>query len=327
VRRGDNLFSVSMLAIDAKTGKYRWHFQQVHHDLWDYDSPNPVILFDAVYDGKARKGIAEVGKTGFVYILDRETGKPLVGIEERAVPQEPRQATAATQPYPSGEPVVPHEVDIVPEGFELVNNGRIFTPFWDKPVIVKPLGTGGANWPPSSYDPETNLFYVCANDGAAAYSTREGGVEWEMPKPGTRYFGGEYTRSGAQRRGIFAAVDLKTNRLAWRQQWAEMCYAGSIVTRGGLVFIGRTDGRLTALDKANGKLLWEFETDAGLHAPVTTFERNGKQYVVALSAGSFFPGTKHGDSVWLFSLDGGAALPSGAGAPSSTGTESEVLKH
>jgi PQQ-dependent dehydrogenase (methanol/ethanol family) len=328
VRRGDNLFSVSMLAIDAKTGKYRWHFQQVHHDLWDYDSPNPVILFDAVYDGKARKGIAEVGKTGFVYILDRETGKPLVGIEERAVPQEPRQATAATQPFPLGDDVIPHELDIVPEGFELVNNGRIFTPFWDKPVIVKPLGTGGANWPPSSYDPETNLFYVCANDGAAAYSTREGGVEWEMPKPGTRYFGGEYTRSGAQRRGIFAAVDLKTNRLAWRQQWNDMCYAGSIVTRGGLVLIGRTDGRLTALDKANGKLLWEFETDAGLHAPVTTFERNGKQYIVALSAGSFFPGTKHGDSVWLFSLDGGAALPSGAGTSgAAAGTESEVLKH
>jgi PQQ-dependent dehydrogenase (methanol/ethanol family) len=327
VRRGDNLFSVSMIAIDAKTGKYRWHFQEVHHDLWDYDAPNPVILFDAVYDGKPRKGIAEVGKTGFVYILDRETGKPLVGIEERAVPQEPRQATAATQPYPIGEPVVPHEIDIVPEGFELVNNGRIFTPFWDKPVIVKPLGTGGANWPPSSYDPETNLFYVCANDGAAAYSTREGGVEWEMPKPGTRYFGGEYTRSGAQRRGIFAAVDVKTNRLAWRQQWAEMCYAGSIVTRGGLVFIGRTDGRLTALDKTNGKLLWEFETDAGLHAPVTTFERNGKQYIVALSAGSFFPGTKHGDSVWMFSLEGGAASPSGAATSGSAGGDSEVLKH
>jgi PQQ-dependent dehydrogenase (methanol/ethanol family) len=328
VRRGDNLFSVSIIAIDARTGKYRWHFQEVHHDLWDYDAPNPVVLFDAAYDGKSRRGIAEVGKTGFVYILDRETGKPLVGIEERAVPQEPRQATAATQPYPIGEPVVPHEIDIVPEGFELVNNGRIFTPFWDKPVIVKPLGTGGANWPPSSYDPETNLLYVCANDGAAAYSTREGGVEWEMPKPGTRYFGGEYTRSGALRRGIFAAVDVRTNRLAWRQQWAEMCYAGSIVTRGGLVFIGRTDGRLTALDKANGKLLWEFETDAGLHAPVTTFERNGKQYVVALSAGSFFPGTKHGDSVWMFSLEGGvAALPSGAGTPGSAGGDAEILKH
>ena len=100
VRPGDNLFSVSMVAIEAKTGKYRWHFQQVHHDLWDYDSPNPVVLFDAMYDGRLRKGIVEIGKTGYVYILDRETGKPLVGIDEVPVPQEPRQATAATQPIP-----------------------------------------------------------------------------------------------------------------------------------------------------------------------------------------------------------------------------------
>jgi alcohol dehydrogenase (cytochrome c) len=321
VRAGDNLFSVSMVAIEAKTGKYRWHFQQVHHDLWDYDSPNPVILFDAVYDGEPRKGIVEVGKTGFVYILDRVTGKPLIGIEERPVPQEPRQATAATQPYPLGDPVVPHEVDITPEGFKLINNGRIFTPFWDTPVIVKPLGTGGANWPPSSYDPETNLFYVCAHDGAAGYSTKEGGAEWAMPTPGSRYFGGEYTRTGVPRRGIFAAVDLKTNRIAWRQQWAEMCYAGSTVTRGGLIFVGRNDGRLTALDKANGDLLWEFQADAGIHAAVSTFEHDDKQYVVALAAGSFFPGTKRGDSLWLFALDGAAAPavdPSG-GAPSGQG--------
>ena len=309
VRPGDNLFSVSMIALDAKTGEYRWHFQQVHHDLWDYDAPNPVILFDAEYDGEMRKGIAEVGKTGFVYILDRETGEPLVGIEERPVPQEPRQATSPTQPYPIGEAVVPHEIDIEPEGFRLVNNGRIFTPFWDEPVVMKPLGTGGANWPPSSYDPETNLFYVCAQDGAAAYSTSEGGVEWLMPTPGGRYFGGEYQRSGLPRQGIFAAVDLRTNRLAWRKQWADMCYAGSIVTRGGLVFVGRNDGRLTALDKANGDLLWEFQADAGIHAAVSTFENKGKQYVVALAAGSFYPTTKHGDSVWLFSL-GGERVPS-----------------
>jgi glucose dehydrogenase len=280
-----------------------------------------VILFDAVYDGRLRKGIVEVGKTGFVYILDRETGEPLVGIEERPVPQEPRQATAATQPYPLGDAVVPHEIDMTPEGFELINNGRIFTPFWDEPVVMKPLGTGGANWPPSSYDPETSLFYVCAHDGAAAYSTKEGGVEWVMPKPGGRYFGGEYTRSGVPRRGVFAAVDVKTNRIAWRQQWGEMCYAGSIVTRGGLIFIGRNDGRLTALDKANGDLLWEFETDAGIHAAVSTFERDGQQYVVALSAGSFFPGTTRGDSVWLFSLDGGAAPSGGNAQPAGGGTQ------
>jgi alcohol dehydrogenase (cytochrome c) len=325
VRPGDNLFSVSMVAIDAKTGKYRWHFQQVHHDLWDYDSPNPVILFDAEYEGRTRKGIVEVGKTGFVYILDRETGEPLLGIEERPVPQEPRQATSPTQPFPIGDEIIPHEIDIAFEGFELVNQGRIFTPFWDKPVIVKPLGTGGANWPPSSYDPETNIFYICAHDGAAAYSTSEGGAEWDMPTPGGRYFGGEYTRSGSPRRGIFAAVDLKTNRLAWRRQWAEMCYAGSIVTGGGLIFIGRNDGRMTALDKANGNLLWEFQADAGIHAAPSTFEHEGKQYVVALAAGSFFPNTKRGDSVWLFGLEGGEA-PSGASSASS-GDAADTLTH
>ena len=321
VRSGDNLFTVSMVAIEAKTGKYRWHFQQVHHDLWDYDSPNPVVLFDAMVNGTLRKGIVEIGKTGYVYILDRVTGKPLVGIEERAVMQEARQATAATQPIPLGDEVIPHEIDIEPEGFKLINNGRIFTPFWDQPVVVKPLGTGGANWPPSSLDPETSLFYVCTGDGAAAYSTKEGGTEWVIPKPGARYFGGDYTRSRVPRRGVLAAVDVRTNRLAWRQQWGELCYAGSTVTRGGLLFIGRNDGRLQALDKSNGALLWEYETDAGVHAAVSTFERNGQQYVVALSAGSFFPGTKRGDSVYLFALDGGGIPSDGKVEPSGGGAE------
>src|SRR5690242_9340807 len=94
LRKGDNLFSVSIVAIDAKTGKYRWHFQQVHHDIWDYDSPNPVILFDATYGGKKRKAIAEAAKTGWVYILDRVTGKPLLDIVETPVMQEPQQNTS-----------------------------------------------------------------------------------------------------------------------------------------------------------------------------------------------------------------------------------------
>ena len=111
------------------------------------------------------------------------------------------------------------------------------------------------------------------------------------------------------------------NKLAWRQQWGELCYAGSTVTAGGLLFIGRNDGRLSALDKSNGAQLWEFQTDAGIHAAVSTFERNGKQYVVALSAGSFFPNTTRGDSVWLFALDG-AGVPSGpSGEPSGGATE------
>ena len=303
VRAGDNLYTASIIAIEASTGRYRWHFQEVHHDLWDYDAPNPVVLFDAPIAGQDRKGIAEVGKTGFTYILDRTNGKPLIGIEERAVPQEPRQATAATQPYPLGDPIVPHEIDIVPEGFEVVNQGRIFTPFWDKPVLVKPQATGGANWPPSSYDPETHLLYVCAHDGISAYSS-DGETSFMQPTPGTRYAQGTFGRAGIRVRGIFAAVDLTTNKLAWRQQWSEMCYSGSIVTKGGLVFVGRNDSRFTALDKDNGKLLWDFPTDAAVNATASTFEHKGKQYVVVLAAGSLFPGTKHGDSLWLFTLDG-----------------------
>jgi alcohol dehydrogenase (cytochrome c) len=323
VRPGDNLFSVSIVAVDAQTGEYRWHFQQVHHDIWDYDSPNPVVLFDAEYDGVVRRGIAEVSKTGFVYILDRETGEPLIGIEERAVPQEPRQATAATQPHPIGDAVVPQEIDIRPEGFELINEGRIFTPFWDEPVVMKPLGTGGANWPPSSYDPQSNYFYVCANDGAAAYSTHEGGVEWVMPTPGGRYFGGEYQRSRVPIRGVVSAVDLTTNRLVWQQQWGDWCYAGSIVTGGGLLFIGRIDGRLVALDKATGVQLWEYQTDATIHAAPSTFMHDGKQYLIAYSAGAFFPTTKHGDGVWLFALDG-RGRPAVSGEGFDTSQESDL---
>jgi alcohol dehydrogenase (cytochrome c) len=301
VRPGDNLFTASILAIEAKTGKYRWHFQQVHHDIWDYDSPNPVVLFDAPYEGKMRKGLAQISKTGWVYILDRTNGKPLIGIEERPVPQESRQATAPTQPYPIGDAVVPQSMDIAPEGQELVNGGRIFTPFWDKPVSYRPQM--GANWPPSSYDPNTNLMYVCAIDHVGTSVSDAKGLD----KP---TFDGMWNRGGAAYsgvagRGIFAAVDLKTNRLVWRQQWHDECFSGSITTAGGLVFIGRNDGRLTALDSRNGDRLWQFQTDAGVNAPASTFEYEGQQYVAVLSAGALFaPGARKGDSVWLFSTSG-----------------------
>src|SRR5690606_14165337 len=152
----------SVVALDAHTGEYRWHFQAVRHDIWDYDLPTPVILFDAEIDGRMRKGIAATGKTGWVYILDRETGEPLIGIDDRAVPQEPGQATSATQPYPRGDAYIPQRVDIPPEGYRLVNEGRIFTPFLGSDgVPVNPSLFGGANWPPSSYDPATHSYFVC----------------------------------------------------------------------------------------------------------------------------------------------------------------------
>ena len=308
VRPGDNLYSVSILAIDANTGKYRWHFQQVHHDIWDYDSPNPVILFDAPYQGKMRKGIVEVGKTGFTYILDRATGKPLLGIPEKAVPQEPRLATAKTQPWPIGEAAFPQEVDIAPEGARLEpgtthlpNYGRIFTPFFTDEVVVKPSTNGGANWPPSSYDPATHVMYQCGTDKEATYRADPAIAP---PVVGKGYNGGRWGGTAMPGGGILAAVNLITNKVVWRQQWRENCFSGSVVTKGGLLFVGRADGRLIAFDKATGQSLWEFLTDGGVNTTVTTFEHKGRQMVVVHAGGGSFANGKRGDGIWMFTLDG-----------------------
>ena len=325
-RPGDNLYANSIVAIEASTGKYRWHFQQVHHDLWDYDSPNPVVLFDAVVGGRLVKALAEVSKTGWAYILNRENGQPLIGIEEKAVPQEPRQATAATQPYPIGDAVVPQEIDMIPDGArlppgatELPNRGRIFTPFWTQDVAVKPGTMGGANWPPSSYDPETHTLYVCASDRISNFHARE---TLEAFQPDKVYMGGMFGQARVNDRGILAALDVTTNRLVWRREFREICYSGSIVTAGGLLFVGRADGRLTALDKRNGQPLWEFMTDAGVNTTATTFEHKGKQYVVVHAGGGVFANAKAGDGVWMFSLDGtmGPVVPQkvGVSAPGPT---------
>ncbi|MET0291364.1 MAG: PQQ-binding-like beta-propeller repeat protein [Steroidobacteraceae bacterium] len=303
VRPGDNLFTSSIVAIEARTGKYRWHFQQVHHDIWDYDSPNPVVLFDAQIDGRLRKGLVEVGKTGWAYILDRETGKPLIGIDERAVPQEPRQATAATQPYPRGDAIVTQHVDIPPEGYKLVNGGRIFTPYFgDEGLIASPSLYGGANWPPSALDPVKQQLFVCASDVPGNFIG--GGGDQSEPPLGKEYLGGKVGFAPLPRSGILAALDVTTNKLVWRQRWMDQCYSGVVATAGGLLFVGRNDGRLTALDSATGTKLWEFQTGAGMNSTVSTFERDGKQYVVAYSAGNVLAGSPKGDSVWLFALDG-----------------------
>ena len=302
VRAGDNLFSASIVAVDARTGRYRWHFQQVHHDIWDFDAPSPVVLFDIEIGGRTRKALAQPSKTGWVYILDRTNGRPLIGIEERPVPQEPRQATARTQPFPVGDAFVPQSMTMAPEGFQLVNQGRIFTPFWTDPIVAKPGQGGGANWPPSSYDPRSGYLYVCASDRTGVF--KGGDSDFELPMDGERYIGGVFGAVAWGITGVFSALDMRTNKLVWQQQWPERCYSGSVATAGGLVLIGRGDGRLTALDSRNGARLWDFQTGAGVNAPPSVFEHQGQQYVVVLSAGNLFSNAPRGDSVWLFSLQG-----------------------
>jgi quinohemoprotein ethanol dehydrogenase len=328
-RKGDNLFANSIVAIDAKTGEYRWHFQQVHHDIWDLDSPSPVVLFDLTVDGKLRHALAEPSKTGWVYILDRTNGKPLVGIDERAVPQEPRQHTSATQPFPVGDSFTPQAITAKEAArlkaarvaaakeaggedklsrpkWNYVNEGRIFTPFWGQTgVISTPSTIGGTNWPPSSYNPATGYLYVCSADAISIFTSSE--VEYDPVKieTGDDFLGSAFNApDGSLRRGTFTAMDMRTNTIAWQKNWDDSCYSGSVTTAGGLVFVGHNDGRLIAYDARDGAQLWQFQTGAGANSTATIFEQDGKQYVMFVAAGSALGGTAHGDNVWLFGLDG-----------------------
>jgi quinohemoprotein ethanol dehydrogenase len=340
-RKGDNLFANSIVALDAKTGAYRWHFQQVHHDIWDLDSPSPVVLFDLEVDGKLRHALAEPSKTGWVYILDRTNGKPLIGIDEKAVPQELRQHTSATQPFPVGDSFTPQSITVEEAArlrkaraaaakeaggedklsrpkWDYVNQGRIFTPFWGQTgVISRPSTIGGTNWPPSSYNPQTGYLYVCSADAVSIFTSSE--VEYDPVKieTGDDFLGSAFNApDGSLVRGTFTAMDMRTNKIAWQKQWDHSCYSGSVTTAGGLVFVGHNDGRLIAYDARDGQQLWEFQTGAGANATATVFENDGKQYVMLVAAGSALGGTTHGDNVWLFGLDGDLAPAAAPGARS-----------
>ena len=213
-RPGNNLFANSIVAVDAETGRYRWHFQTVHHDLWDSDMPNPPVLVDIMQDGRRVPALASVGKTGWMFILDRVTGKPIFGVEERPVPQGsvPGEWYSPTQPFPvkPAKPLV--RVDFVKER-DLVRpedtsaqhvaecealwersggfaNAGAFTPFGyqeegapPKSTIQFPGGTGGVNWGGAAADPTTGYVYVNAHDTSL--------VGWiEARRPGQNYGNG-----------------------------------------------------------------------------------------------------------------------------------------
>jgi len=340
-RPGDNLFTASIVAIDAKTGKYRWHFQQVHHDIWDYDSPSPVVLFD--HDGT--KGIGEPSKTGWLYLLNRETGKPLVPITEKAVPQDARQQTSKTQPFPSNEPFVTHHITDETfaqirkiavaslkgksKGVTVTNGKKIFTPpKHGSYTVVTPGAQGGNNWPPSSYNPETNMFYVCAQStsmAAIAGSMEHEAKQGEVPAAN---FGSVFSTTGfAKNPGTLTAIEATTGKIVWQRRWAgDSCYSGTTTTGGNLVFVGRNGGQLQAYDARNGRRLWSFQTGAGANSTATVFERDGHENVLFLAGGNSLAGTPHGDNLWLFSLAGtkGPVAAGGAtGAVEHAGEASE----
>ena len=281
MREGDNLFCASIVALKAKTGEYAWHFQEVHHDIWDYDAASPIVLFDTVINGQPRKGIAEAGRTGWVYILDRTNGKPLIGIEERPVPQEPRQKTAKTQPYPIGDATVPLCAQPL-DGYEKA--GCIFEVFWDEPVLIQPSGQGGTNWSPMPYSPDTGYLYVPGTIRTSSFSRVP-----SQYSTGLRYTNGTQAPPiGSPLGGTFTAIDSRTNKIAWQHK---MPYrmgggGGSTVTAGGLLLRGEPDGNFVAVDAKSGDILWKFQTGFGADAPATVYEVDGDEYIAINTGGN-----------------------------------------
>lgn len=308
---GANLFSASIVALDASTGLYRGHYQQVHHDIWDYDCPSPVVLFDVVIGGVTRKALAEACKTGWVYILDRTNMQPLIGIQEKRVPQSKEQNTWPTQPYPIGDAFAKQCASKslfsgkAPDG-KPYKIGCIFTPIDRKQfTAIAPGALGGANWPPLSVDPRSATTYVCSGNMEMALKA--------LPLAQVRHRGGEgfigvafalgKAKGLTEFSGNFTAMSLTTNKIVWRKNWPQICSSGSFATGGGLVFAGMADGTYIAYDSASGAQLWSQKLKSGVNAPGITYTVKGKQYVaIYAGGGTFFSPKLHGDHVYAFAL-------------------------
>jgi quinohemoprotein ethanol dehydrogenase len=294
-RGGNNLFTDSVVALDAMTGAYRWHFQSVHHDLWDFDMPTPLILFDQVYHGETHHALAAHSKQAWVYILDRVSGKPLIDIEEKPVPQEPRQKTVATQPIPVGDPTAPQCGEPV-KGYR---QGCMFTAHWSDAKIAQPSAAG--DWAPGAYDPQSGYLFF-----ATEVATRQFNLATRIPIEGTR----EY--------GLITALDSRTNKKVWQSEVPYPAGFGSglLATAGGLLFHGGSDGFFRAFDSKSGEELWRFQTGFGADAPAATYEIDGEQYVAIAAGGSRDgPREARGDLVWSFKLGGRLNPLNGPPAP------------
>jgi quinohemoprotein ethanol dehydrogenase len=270
-RAGDNLYLCSVVALEIKTGKLRWHYQTIRHDIWEADIAESPVLFDAQAGGRTRKAIAAMRTDGYLFMLDRETGKPLTPIEERKVPQDARTHTVATQPYPVGaEPVLPDcnewKKQPIPAGFVL---GCFFAPAsLDTPNLLTP--SWGMRVVPMSYSPQTGYFYAIGNSSLQWFRRAE--------DPYIFILGAGKVPGLPQGHAVMAAIDSKTNKIAWKKEFRGGRPAGALTTAGGLLMQMMADGNFVAEDARTGDVLWQFQTGQP-GGPAASYEIDGEQYV------------------------------------------------
>ncbi|CAN5265636.1 hypothetical protein BH23VER1_BH23VER1_34350 [soil metagenome] len=333
-RKGQNLFANCVLALDASTGERRWHYQILRHDLWDHDIPVYPNLVTLRRDGKDVPAVAQVTKTGHVFVFERETGRPVFEIEERPVPASdiPGEEAWPTQPIPLKPPPfalqkVDEEdlTDLSPEAhaavlarFREVRGGPAYNPPSLEGTIVVPGFHGGANWSGASFDPDTGTLYVNATNEPCIVSLKKNDSGFPYAHGGyERFRDPEGYPAVKPPWGTLNAIDLNRGELLWQiplGAYPELTarghpptgtpnFGGSIVTAGGLVFIaGTKDEKIRAFDKGSGEVLWEHALPAGGYATPCTYRAGGRQFVVIAAGGAGKLGTRPGDAIVAFAL-------------------------
>ena len=261
-RPGDNLYTVSLVALDVNTGKRKWHYQQVPHDLWGYDLASPPVLFNYNLNGKSVAAVGQASKTGWFYIHDRATGK-LLKKSDAFVPQQ-----------------------------------NMFKKATKEGTVVYPGILGGANWSPVSVDEANQRVFVAGIHAPIKYTLHE--TPAKDGKPAIHYAASEPTQD--PRWGLLSAIDLSTGKIAWQDKTAQPLLGGVLATAGGLVFIGEGDGHFNAYNSQTGELLWQAKSEFGVNAPPITYTIDGVQYIAVASGGNAIFGYKQGDAVLVYRL-------------------------
>jgi quinoprotein glucose dehydrogenase len=334
-RKGDNLFANCTICLDAKTGKRQWHFQTLRHDLWDHDLPVYPNLVTVTHSGRKVDAVAQVTKTGYVFLFDRVDGHPLFPVEDRPVPTSdiPGEQAARTQSFPVKPPPFCRQSveesdlsDISPEThqevlaqFRKYRGGPAFTPPSTNGTITIPGFHGGATWSGASFDPTAGILYINSNEqpNVLRMIADEGATGPYRPSGYFKFLDKNGYPAIKPPWGLLNAIDLNKGEILWRVplgEFAELTargipqtgtenFGGTIVTAGGLIFIGGTkDEKFHAFDKSTGKLLWQHKLDAGGYATPCTYSVKGRQYVAIAAGGGGKLGTKSGDSFVAFAL-------------------------
>ena len=339
-RPGANLYANSVVALDAMTGSYVWHFQTVHHDLWDYDVAAPPLLVDITHEGNTIPAVVVLTKTSLVFVLHRETGEPVYPVEERPVPASdvPGERAWPTQPFPLRPPPLsshrlaaadihaptPAHRDACLDRLSRLRNDGIFTPPSLRGSLQHPATGGGANWSGGAFDPDRRLLFVPVNNLAMEIRLESGGV-WRLLRGVFGDIQSRYRLDGRYQLfahnglpcnsppwGSLVAVDLDRAGIAWSVSTStgpgdvgNSSYQPPLATAGGLVFHGGTYWPFLRIhDADSGERIGQLELPAGVHGGAISYklQADGRQFIVVAAGGHDQLGSPKGDYVIAWAL-------------------------